>query len=156
MIAYPAMLDVPRELVDFMSGLLHTERVARGTRRRSRALTCWKQALFVLVWFRKRDDLTVLGAGFGISRATSYRYLTEAITVLAAHAPDLHEALHRAAEAGMAYLILDGKVFSADRSAEKTISVKGEQIDLWYSGKTHEQGGNIQTLSSPTGIPLWV
>ncbi|MDO3650648.1 transposase family protein, partial [Nocardia mangyaensis] len=42
------------------------------------------------------------------------------------------------------------------RSAEKTISVKGEQIDLWYSGKTHEQGGNIQTLSSPTGIPLWV
>jgi hypothetical protein len=42
-----------------------------GTRRDSRVLTCWNQALFVLVWFRKRDDLAVLGAGFGISRAIS-------------------------------------------------------------------------------------
>lgn len=56
----------------------------------------------------------------------------------------------------MAYLILDGKVFSADRSAEKTTSVKGEPIDLWYSGKAHTHGGNIQALSSPAGIPLWV
>jgi hypothetical protein len=155
-IAYSAMLDVPRELVDHLSGLLATERKTRGTRRRSRALTCWKQALFVLVWFRKREDLTTLGAGFGISRATAYRYLAEAITVLAALAPDLHEALHRAASDGMAYLILDGKVFSADRCAAKTTSVKGEQIDLWYSGKAHEHGGNIQALSSPRGIPLWV
>lgn len=156
MISYSAMLDVPRELVDHLSGLLRTERDRRRTRRGSRALTCWKQALFTLVWFRKHEDLTILGAGFGISRATAYRYLTEAITVLAGHAPDLHEALRRAADTGMAYLILDGKVFSADRSAEKTTSVKGEQIDLWYSGKAHEHGGNIQALSSPTGIPLWV
>lgn len=28
-------------------------------------MTCWKQALFVLVWFRKHEDLAVLGAGFG-------------------------------------------------------------------------------------------
>lgn len=156
MIAYSAMLDVPAELVDYLSGLLNTERKARRTRQHSRALTCRKQAIFALAWFRKREDLTTLGAGFDISRATAYRYIEEATDVLAAQAPDLHDTLARAAENGTAYLILDGKVFSADRSAEKTTSVKGEQIDIWYSGKAHEHGGNIQALSSPNGIPLWV
>jgi hypothetical protein len=51
---------------------------------------------------------------------------------------------------------LDGKVFSADRCDEKTTSVKGNLIDLWFSGKAHEHGGNIQALSAPTGFPLWV
>jgi hypothetical protein len=54
------------------------------TRRGSRVLTCWKQALFALVWFRKQEDLEVLGAGFGLSRATAYRYRDEAVDVLAA------------------------------------------------------------------------
>jgi hypothetical protein len=53
-----------------VSWLLTGKRQARGTRRNSRALSCGKQALFVLVWFRKHEDITVLGAGFGISRAT--------------------------------------------------------------------------------------
>ncbi len=95
-IAYPAMLDVPRELVTYVSWLLAGERQARGTRGNNRVLSCGKQALFVLVWFRKREDITVLGAGFGISRATAYRYHDEAIRVLAAQAPDLHEALEQA------------------------------------------------------------
>jgi len=55
------MLDVPRELVAYVSRLLAAERRVRGTRRGSRALTCWREALFVLAWFRKREDLTVLG-----------------------------------------------------------------------------------------------
>jgi hypothetical protein len=61
-----------------------------------------------------------------------------------------------ASTAGASYVILDGKVFSADRCLEKTTSVKGEQIDLWYSGKAHEHGGNIQALCAPNGAPLWV
>jgi hypothetical protein len=83
------MLDVPRELVTYVSRLLAAERRARGTRKKTRALTCWRQALFALVWFRKREDLTVLGAGFGISRATAYRYRDEVVAVLAAQVPDL-------------------------------------------------------------------
>ena len=75
--------------------------------------------------------------------------------MLAAQAPDLHETLQRAKDEGFAYVILDGKVFSADRYGEKTTSIKGEQIDLWYSGKAHEPGGNIQALSAPNGFPLW-
>lgn len=156
MIAYPAMLDVPRELVLAVSRLLAAERRARGTRRRSRALTCFKQALFVLVWFRKRDDLTVLGAGFGISRSTAYRYRDEALVVLAERAPELTEALQRVQAEGWSHVILDGKVVDTDRCAAKTISRVGEDIDLWYSGKRHDFGGNIQAVMRPDGFPVWV
>ena len=34
--------------------------------------------------------------------------------------------------------------------------MKGTRIDLWFSGKVHEPGGNIQALSAPGGVPLWV
>ena len=73
MIAYPAMLDVPRELVRYLARLLYAERRRRGTRRGTRALTCFYQALLVLAWFRKAEDVMLLGAGFGVSRATAYR-----------------------------------------------------------------------------------
>lgn len=156
MIAYRAMLDVPRELVAYVSRLLAAERRARGTRRNTRALTCWRQALFVLVWFRKREDLTVLGAGFGISRATAYRYRDEALAVLAARAPDLTEALDRVRDEGWAYVILDGKLIDTDRCQATTISRKGEQIDVWYSGKKRDFAGNIQAVMRPDGLPIWV
>jgi hypothetical protein len=81
-IAYDAMLDVPHALVTYPARLLADERRTRGTRRHSRALSCGQQALFTLVWLRKREDIAVLGAGFGISRATAYRYHDEAVTVL--------------------------------------------------------------------------
>jgi hypothetical protein len=53
LIAYRAMLDVPTEFVRYLAGLLRAERRRRGTRKNTRLATCWKQALFVLVWFRK-------------------------------------------------------------------------------------------------------
>jgi hypothetical protein len=97
-------------------------------------------------------DVTALGRDHGISWATAYRYVDEVISVLADQAPDLHEALGRAKKQGLANVILDGKIFSTDRCGEKTTSVKGKQIDLWYSGKAHEHGGNIQALSGPDGF----
>ena len=39
---------------------------------------------------------------------------------------------------------------------EQAVSVKGQVIDLWYSGKAHCHGGNIQAVSAPNGFPLWV
>ena len=156
MIAYRAMLDVPRELAQYVSRLLHAERRRRGTRRNSRALTCFWQAVLGLRWFRQDVEVTAVARDHGVSRATGYRYLDEVIEVLADQAPELREALERAKADGLAYVILDGKIFSADRCSEKTVSVKGKQIDLWYSGKAHEHGGNVQALSGPDGFPLWV
>jgi DDE superfamily endonuclease/Helix-turn-helix of DDE superfamily endonuclease len=154
-IAYRAMLDVPRELVRYVAQLLRAERRARGTRRGTRKLTCFYQALLVLVWFRKGEDKTTLGAGFGVSRATAYRYVAEAVAVLAAQTPTLHEALRRVAADGWSHVILDGKLFDTDRLAETTISVKGEIIDAWYSGKHRDFGANIQAVMRPDGLPIW-
>lgn len=96
-----------------------------------------------LRWLRDRTSPDALARDHGIGRATAYRYLDEVTMVLAAQAPDLHEALERARDEGFSHVILDGKIIPADRCREKTISVKGEVIDLWYSGKAHEHGGNI-------------
>ena len=155
MIAYRAILDVPRELVRYVSRLLAAERRARGTRRGTRALTCWYQALAVLVWFRKNEDKALLGAGFGVSRATAYRYVAEGIKVLTAQAPDLHDALQRVADEGWSHVILDGKLFHTDRLAETTTSVNGKTIDAWYSGKHRDFGANIQAIMRPDGLPVW-
>ena len=76
--------------------------------------------------------------------------------MLAEQAPDLREALERAVDEGFSHVILDGKVVPADRCREKTISVQGEVIDLWYSGRAHTHGGNIQAVLAPDGFPLWV
>jgi hypothetical protein len=153
---YCVVLDVPRDLLLYVSGLLHRERVRRGTRSGTRRLTCFKQATYVIAWFRDRPDVERLGAGFGLSRATAYRYRNEGIAALAAQAPDLHEALERARDEGLSHLILDGKVIDTDRVTEPKLSRKGKEIDAWYAGKTHDFGGLIQALMDPRGIPRWV
>jgi hypothetical protein len=155
-VIYVCTLDVSRELVLYVARLLAAERRRRGTRRGTRRLTPFHQARFALAWFRDRCDIERLGAGFGLSRATAYRYLDEALCVLSDQAPDLQEALERAVRDEVPYLILDGTIISCDRLAEPTISVKGREIDAWYSGKAHEFGGNAQALMDPRGIPLWI
>jgi DDE superfamily endonuclease/Helix-turn-helix of DDE superfamily endonuclease len=156
LIAYRAMVDVPKELVTYVARLLAAHRRAIGTPRGSRKLTCARQALMVLVWFRKNEDIALLAAGFGVSRATGYRYIAEGRQVLAAHAPDLHEALQQVAACGWAYVVLDGSLIGTDRLAETTTSVKGDTIDAWYSGKHRRPGGNIQAFMRPDGVPIWV
>jgi hypothetical protein len=138
-IAYRATLDVPRELVQFVAKLLLAERRRRGTPRGSRALTCFWQAVLGLRWFRDRTAPDALARDHGISRATAYRYLDEVIEVLAEQAPDLRQALERAKDQGFSHVILDGKIIPADRCKEKTMSVQGQVIDLWYYGKSQRR-----------------
>ena len=156
MIAYRATLDVPRELAQFTARLLQAERHRRGTPRGSRALSCFWQAVLGLRWFRDRVNPDALARDHDISRATAYRYLEEVIAVLADQAPELRQALERARDEGFSHVILDGTIISADRCREKTLSVQGELIDVWYSGKAHTHGGNIQAVTAPDGFPLWV
>ena len=156
MITYRVRLDVPSELILFVSRLLARHRKEIGTRRGTRCLGCYRQALFVLAWYRDKTDIPRLGAGFGLSQATSYRYVAEGTRVVSAEAPGLEEALKRAVAEGTPYVILDGKIVASDRCHEKTVSRKGREIDLWYSGKKKDFGGNIQGLFYPDGLPMWV
>jgi hypothetical protein len=155
-ITYRATLDVSRELVQHVAWLLHQRRRQVGTRKGTRKLTPFRQALLGLRWFRGDTDICALGRDTGVSRSTAYRYLDEIIDVLAEQAPDLHQALQRAKDENMSHLIMDGTLFGTDRCAEQTISVKGEPIDVWYSGKARIHAGNVQALSAPNGLPLWV
>jgi hypothetical protein len=156
MITYRATLDVPRELAWFVAKLLLAERWRRGTPRGSRALSCFWQAVLGLRWLRDRTCPDALARDHGISRATACRYLDEVIAVLAELAPDLRSVLERAKDEGFSHVILDGKIIPADRCKEPAVSVKGEVIDLWYSGKAHVHGGSIQAVLAPDGFPLWV
>jgi hypothetical protein len=156
-ISYRARLDVPVALVLFVSGLLAAHRRAAGTRKGARRLGCYRQAVFGLAWFRDRVSIPRLGAGFGLSQATAYRYLDEVTEVLAARAPELRAALERALADGTPYVIVDGTLISGGRCREKTIGSRhGKEVDAWYSGKSKSFGGNIQGLFYPDGRPMWV
>jgi hypothetical protein len=87
-ITYRALLDVPRDLVQYLARLVYAKRRARGTRPATRALTRFHQTLPVPVRVRTGEDVALLG-GFGVSRATAYRQRDEGIAVLAARAGDI-------------------------------------------------------------------
>jgi hypothetical protein len=53
-VSYAVMLDVLRELIWFVSRLLAAHRRQVGTRKGTRRLGCYKQALFALAWFGTR------------------------------------------------------------------------------------------------------
>jgi len=64
-------LDVPGGLILFVARLLARHRKEIGTRKGTRCLGCYRQALFVLAWYRDKTDIPRQGAGFGLSQATS-------------------------------------------------------------------------------------
>jgi len=56
--------------------------------------------------------------------------------------------------AGYGHVVVDGTVIETDR-----VSAPGPTpgVDLWWSGKIHNHGGNVQVVSAPDdGWPLWV
>ncbi|MFJ8550911.1 transposase family protein [Streptomyces sp. NPDC093676] len=151
-ITYTAVLDVRRTTAEHLAKLLRGHRELLGTRKGTRALGVFNQAVLVLRWFVDGTRLVQLARDNGISVPTAYRYLHEGLTVLADHAPDLSTALERAAAAGYTHLNLDGTVICTDRLA----AAGPNGADLWWSGKHKHHGGNVQVISAPDGWPLWV
>jgi len=151
-VAYEAVPDVSEDSVLFLADLLGAERVRRGTRRGTRALSTRCQAVLVLRWFLDDTRMSGLARDNGISSSTAYAYRDEGIAVLEALVPSLHGALLAARIAGYAYVIVDGTLIRTDR-----ISTPGPTVgvDLWWSGKHKHHGGNVQVVSAPDGWPLW-
>jgi len=151
-VTYTATLPMRDQTAMFLSALLQAERQRRGTRTGTRALGCFKQAILILRWFLDGTRLTQLAIDNGIGRSTAYDYLHEGINVLAATAPSLESALRKAKQVGYPYVIIDGTLIETNRVAAAG-PTRG--VDLWWSGKHGNHGGNIQVIAAPDGWPLW-
>ena len=136
----------------FLSGLLHVERVRRGTRKNTRALSTYRQAMLALRRLFDDTRMTQLARDNGIGVSTAYAYRDEAVAVLAAGKPSLRGALLAAKAAGHSHVIVDGTLIYTDRDHAPGPTAG---VDLWWSGKHHHHGGNIQVVSAPDGWPLW-
>jgi hypothetical protein len=152
-VPYGATLDVPASTLLQFTIWLHQHRQDLRTREGIRAANCRTQALMVLRWFRDDTAVRMLAIDARLPISTAYQYLHEGITVLAAQAPDLHDVLTRAKAEGWSHLTLDGTLIETDRVAAKNPETGH---DLWYSGKHKKQGGNVQILCDPKGLPRLV
>jgi hypothetical protein len=151
-VTYTATLPARQRTVVFLTCLLDAERSRRGTRAGRRALTTFKQAVLVLRWFLDGTRMAQLATDNGISTSTAYSSLHEGIDVLASRAPKLESALLAAKMAGYSHVSIDGTLIETDRCRTPGPT---QGVDLWWSGKHANHGGNIQVITAPDGWPLW-
>jgi hypothetical protein len=142
MLVYPSGIDVSSSTLRFLSAQLRAHRRHRGTR--WRRLSTSRQALLALAHLRCGHTYAQLAAGFGVGTTTAYRYIVEAVDVLAALAPDLAAAVKTAAR--KAFVILDGTLLPIDKIAADR---------PFYSGKYKKHGVNVQVIADPHGRLLW-
>jgi hypothetical protein len=93
-VAHRARLDVPAPILKAVTGWIARHRRRPGARPWQRAATVRAQVVLVLRWLRHRGDVHTLARGIGVSDATGYRYLHEALDVIAA--TDLRAPTERA------------------------------------------------------------
>jgi hypothetical protein len=118
-IRFTCVLEARRETVDFLARLLHRRRTEIGTRPGTRGLGPFRQAVLVPRWFLDNTRMRQLAADNAISSSTAYDYLREAIGVLAALAPGVHDALLAAKADGTTHVNLDGTLIHTDRVATR-------------------------------------
>ena len=142
MLVYPSSIDLSSRTLRCLTGHLTVRRGEIGTR--WRRLTAGRQALLALAHLRCGDTYARLAAGFGVGIATVYRYIREAVEILAALAPTLADATN--IWRTKAFVILDGTLLQIDRIAADA---------PYYSGKHKRHGMNVQVLTDPFGRLLW-
>jgi hypothetical protein len=151
-VTYTATLPARERTVVVLTCLLEAQRARRGTRTGRRALSTLEQAVLVLRWFLDGTRMAQLTADNGISGSTGYFYPHEGVDVLASRAPNLESALLAAKMAGHKHVSIDGTLIETDRCRTPG-PTRG--VDLWWSGKHANHGGNIQVITAPDGWPLW-
>ncbi|WP_330282259.1 IS5 family transposase [Streptomyces sp. NBC_00588] len=142
MLVYSSGVDVSSSALRFLAARLRERRRTLGTR--WRRLSAGRQALLTLAHLRNGQPYAQLAAGFGVGTTTVYRYVNEAVELLAALAPTLAEAVRAASM--KAFVILDGTLLSIDRIAADR---------PFYSGKHKKHGMNVQVIADPKGRLLW-
>ena len=140
MLFYRAALPLSRTTLDYLAGVIRRHRKKIGS--------CWRkvnpgqQALLVLAHLRNGETFAGLAAGFGVGTTTAWRYVHEAVALLAARAPKLDAVLGTATKAGHAFVAIDGTLIPIDRVAADR---------PFYSGKHRKHGMNLQVIASPQG-----
>ncbi|MCI3927830.1 transposase family protein [Streptomyces sp. AN091965] len=137
MLVCPSAIDLSTAHLRYLSQELAARRRETGSRRR---LTPRRQALPALAHLRCGDTYTQLAAGFGIKIATVYRYVREAIDVLAVLSPTLAEAMVTART--KAHVTLDGTMPPINRIAADR---------PYHCGKKRHHGMNVQVPADPFG-----
>jgi hypothetical protein len=92
-ITFACALEARRETVYFLAKLIHEHCERAGTRRGTRVLGPFRHAVMALRWFLDATRVRQLAADNRIGKTTCYDRLHEAIDLLAAPAPDVHEAI---------------------------------------------------------------
>ena len=145
--SYPAGMSVSNRAAIVLADQLRHHRTKIGTR--WRRLTPGQQALLTLAHLRKGETYADLAQGFAIGTTTVYRYLREALQLLAALAPTLEQAIASARR--KAFVILDGTLLRIDR-----VGMAGGRDRPYFSGKHKCHGLNVQVLGDPAGRLVWI
>jgi hypothetical protein len=78
----------------------------------------------VLACLRKGETFADLAAGFGVGVATAWRYVNQTVSLLAARAPRLREAVRHAKNKGHAYVVVDGTVIPSTGSRRPAVLLR--------------------------------
>jgi hypothetical protein len=139
-LSYPSGMTVSIRALGMLADALRHHRSERATRWRK--LSAGHQALLVVAYLRKVETYADLACGFQVGTSTVYRYIREALALLAAMAPTLKQAIEVASR--KAFVILDGTVLRIDR-----VGMASGQNRAFYSGKHKCHGLNVQVIADP-------
>ena len=147
MLSYPSGMTVSSRALGLLADALRAHRNQRATRWRK--LSAGRQALLVVAYLRKGETYADLACGFEIGTSTVYRYVREALALLAAMAPTLEQAIEVAAR--KAYVIVDCSLLRIDR-----VGMASGRDRPYYSGKHKAHGLNVQVIADPIGRLVWI